>query len=284
MARTFKPLIMEDQLMFRLQLRQAFLGIAFIGACAAQSALAQPVYWLNHLDLLPGDETVITDFEAVSCPGGTLSGLAITSSTTGETGPVDQNKVVAMGVEVPPDFEINGVRVCYENSSEGSFISQIRLCQLLSPPDSCLVRLDDGTDLTDPGPVCVTSAAPSNGPIETGADIEGVEGPVRLSLRVNFGDTADNICLRAVGLVGTSKEQGASACDDGIDNDGDGDTDCDDSECADKPFCSVGPGDDEIDLPVEKGAAACNDGIDNDGDGDTDCDDSHCAGKPFCGR
>jgi hypothetical protein len=243
------------------------------------AALAQPVYWLNHLDLLPGDETVSTEYQSLTCPGvGGVSGLAVTSSTTGENGPSNENKVVSMGVEVPPDFDVNGVRLCYENSSSASFVSQIRLCQLGSPPDFCLVRLDDGTDLTDPGPVCVNSSTPFDGSIDPNPDVEGLEGALRLDLRVNFGDTADTICLRAVGLVGTAPERGRKACTDGIDNDGDGDTDCDDSKCADKPFC--GPDFDAA--PKERGALACGDGVDNDLDGDIDCDDSDCSDKPFC--
>ncbi len=57
-------------------------------------------------------------------------------------------------------------------------------------------------------------------------------------------------------------------CDDGIDNDGDGDTDCLDADCAADLACLP-----EVD---------CNDGIDNDGDGDTDCDDADCAADPIC--
>lgn len=54
-------------------------------------------------------------------------------------------------------------------------------------------------------------------------------------------------------------------CNDGIDNDQDGDIDCDDSDCLGDPSCG------EI----------CGDGLDNDGDGDTDCEDSECFG-PAC--
>jgi lysophospholipase L1-like esterase len=58
-------------------------------------------------------------------------------------------------------------------------------------------------------------------------------------------------------------------CDDGIDNDLDGFTDCDDSDCALDPVC-LGP------------ETLCADGIDNDLDGFTDCDDSDCAVDPVC--
>lgn len=216
-----------------------------LGKLAATLALfpavasAQPVYWLNAFDLLPGDPTVATEVRAIDCPGVSgLAGVGITSSTLGEQGPDGENKVVFMGAPVPPDFDVNGVRVCYENTSAASYVSQVRLCELNSPSNTCTVRLDDGTDLTDPGPLCVNSAAPFGGAIEADTDDPNVEGALQLSLRVNFGDLADTICVRGVGLVGTSPEKGAARCTDGIDNDGDGDTDCADSACSDRPFCS----------------------------------------------
>jgi hypothetical protein len=61
-------------------------------------------------------------------------------------------------------------------------------------------------------------------------------------------------------------------CDDGIDNDGDGATDCDDADCSGFPGCGGG-------VPSE----ICDDGIDNDGDGATDCDDDDCLVFHGCG-
>ncbi|MEA1937304.1 MAG: hypothetical protein U9N04_04310, partial [Patescibacteria group bacterium] len=80
--------------------------------------------------------------------------------------------------------------------------------------------------------------------------------------------------LMSVEIVGAcvSTETPESTCNDGKDNDCDGDTDCDDSDCAADPACAAGPGPETI----------CNDGADNDGDGDTDCDDSDCAADPAC--
>ena len=148
--------------------------------------------WINHFDLLPGDPSVKTSFNAVSSGvGGGLTGLVIESTTTGETGQGGGNKVVHMGLQVPPGYSIQGVRVCYELSNKRSFISQIRLAQVQTPPQSAVVRLDDGTDLTNPGPICVDSAATS---------VDPSSGEVLLSLRVNFGNTADKIAIRALGL------------------------------------------------------------------------------------
>jgi hypothetical protein len=57
-------------------------------------------------------------------------------------------------------------------------------------------------------------------------------------------------------------------CSNRLDDDRDGDTDCDDADCAAHPACAR-----ETD---------CRDGVDNDGDGATDCGDSDCNGRP-CG-
>ena len=170
-----------------------------LAGCAPQPVpgpIPQPrdggVMWINHLDLLPGDPSVTTSFNAISSGvGGGLSGLVIHSSTTGEVGQGGGNKVVETGTEVPPGYRIQGVRVCYELSNARSFISQIRLSQVQDPPATAVVRLDDGTDLTNAGPVCVNSAA---------TNVDPCAGEVLLSLRVNFGNTSDRIVVRALGL------------------------------------------------------------------------------------
>ncbi len=68
-----------------------------------------------------------------------------------------------------------------------------------------------------------------------------------------------------------------SSCDDGEDNDDDGDVDCLDVECASAPHC----GDDTDPFIFGEGPdtrpVTCIDGLDNDGDGVVDCDDSDCA-------
>ncbi len=66
----------------------------------------------------------------------------------------------------------------------------------------------------------------------------------------------------------------AETCDDGVDNDGDGDVDCADSDCADRTDCDES----------SYGASAClpSDGVDDDDDGLTDCADPDCAQQPAC--
>ncbi len=172
--------------------------IAAIALCTVPMALEgqrpnQPVVmWINHLDLLPGDPSVLTSFNAVtSGVGGGLSGLIIQSTTLGDTALGGGNKVIEKGVQVPPGYLITGVRACYELTSSASFITQIRLDQLQNPPATSLVLLDDGTDQTAVGPVCVDSQPTS---------IDPSKGEVRLSLRVNFGNTSDKIVLRGLAL------------------------------------------------------------------------------------
>lgn len=164
--------------------------------------------WINHLDFLAGDSSVITSFNAVnSGVGGGLSGLIVQSTTTGDVADGGGNKVIEKGLVVPPGYDVDGVRVCYELSNPGSHITQIRLAQVQDPPDKAFVVLDDGTDLTDSGPICVDSALPS-APIDLG------EGALRLSFRVNFdtpisdSEEGDKIVVRAVGLHLISYDDG----------------------------------------------------------------------------
>ncbi|WP_379657681.1 hypothetical protein [Psychroflexus salinarum] len=58
-----------------------------------------------------------------------------------------------------------------------------------------------------------------------------------------------------------------SNCDDGIDNDEDGFTDCEDLDCEDFQECLI---------------ERCIDGVDNDGDGLIDCEDPDCVLNPNC--
>jgi hypothetical protein len=153
--------------------------------------------WINHFALLPGDDSIKTSFNAVtSGVGGGLTGLVITSTTTGEIGTSGGNKVVHMAVEVPPGYMVNGVRIGYELTGPASFISQIRLAQVQDPPQTAIVLLDDGTDQTDVGPTDVDSELTS---------VDPAAGPLLLSLRTNFGDTADKIVVRSLGLHLTEK-------------------------------------------------------------------------------
>jgi hypothetical protein len=136
---------------------------------------------------------VTTSHNAVnSGVGGGLAALVVHSSTTGEDAKGGGNKVVWTALEVPPTYAVVGVRICYELTSARSFISQVRLAQVQTPPATALVLLDDPTNHTAVGPVCVDVPSPS---------IDPAKGSLLLDLRVNFGNTADLIAVRAVGLL-----------------------------------------------------------------------------------
>jgi hypothetical protein len=76
-----------------------------------------------------------------------------------------------------------------------------------------------------------------------------------------FTDCEDDDCAEDAACVETD-------CSDGVDNDGDGAMDCEDDDCADDAACAV-----ETD---------CGHGVDNDGDGSIDCDDTDCEGAAEC--
>ena len=179
-------------------------GVALLSSSFAfvpVPAHADETMWINHLDFLAGDPSVIISFNAVdSGVGGGLSGLLINSTTVGEDADGGGNKVIEKGLLVPPGNLVNGVRICYELTSKDSYISQIRLAQVQDPSGSASILLDDGTDLIDQGPICVDSMAPFSEPIDPAA------GALRLSFRVNFTNpidelsNGDTIVIRAVAL------------------------------------------------------------------------------------
>ncbi len=71
--------------------------------------------------------------------------------------------------------------------------------------------------------------------------------------------------------LGSNLPSRETECTGRIDDDGDGLTDCADSDCYDVPECQAGGS-------PEANDDACSDWIDNDGDGATDCADPECSG------
>ena len=164
------------------------------GPAGPKATLPAGIQWIDHFAFLAGDASVTTTHDAVSSNvGGGLTALVVTSNTTGEDATGGGNKFIHRALEVPPGYAVTGVRVCYELTNPRSFISQIRLVQIQDPPSSGIVRLDDATDQTAPGPACVNSTP--------AVAVDPSKGSVLLSLRVNFGDTSDKIAIRAVGLL-----------------------------------------------------------------------------------
>lgn len=100
-------------------------------------------------------------------------------------------------------------------------------------------------------------------------------------------------CVYAAPEYGAPFPDEETNCADGLDDDYDGQVDCDDDDCrieaclgcfdgldndgnalsdCSDPTCSAGEGCQDL----------CDDGVDNDGDNRTDCDDADCAGSPAC--
>ena len=83
--------------------------------------------------------------------------------------------------------------------------------------------------------------------------------------REDCDDFADDAIYRGVIILGD--EIPPEDCGNGWDDDADGDTDCDDTDCAGTAGCDAAP------------AEICDNGVDDDGDGATDCVDTDC---PAC--
>jgi hypothetical protein len=120
--------------------------------------------------------------------------------------------------------------------------------------------------LTADGTVRATSTAVANG--RRVQWLSTVDGTVYVRLRQPAADGCLpydlGVTLDRTNCAGTPER-----CDDGIDNDRDGATDCDDPDCATFPACLP---------PVED----CDNGVDDDGDGAVDCRDADCAADPAC--
>jgi len=191
-----------------MQTRQTFVyPLVFLlaglgGPPALQAAPATRVLWLNHFELFPGQDALVTTHQlTLSCPfAHCLVGQVIESTTVGDTFPDGQTKEVLMAAGVPPGFTATGVRVCYELSNPASFITAIRLAQVNDPPGTATVMLDDPTNLTNPGPVCVDTGQPPDVFMPFGP-IQPEKGTVLLSLRLNYADTAHQIVIRGLALL-----------------------------------------------------------------------------------
>jgi hypothetical protein len=173
---------------------------AAVFAWGGVAAMPKRVLWVNHFALLPGASDITVTYESTnSHVGGGLTALVIMSASEGDTFPTGGNKVVQMAVGVFPLgglVRVTGVRVCYELTDSRSFITQIRLAQVDSTGTTAPVLLDDGTDQTATGPVCVNTTP--------AVRIDPNAGSLLLSLRINIGTGGagtDKIAIRALGLI-----------------------------------------------------------------------------------
>ena len=88
-----------------------------------------------------------------------------------------------------------------------------------------------------------------------------------------------NVCNTAIEqcLAGKCSRPMETVCEGGVDEDGDGYTDCADIDC-DKMSCGAGC----QCINLKRGEGLCDDGVDNDGDMDVDCVDQDCINRS-CG-
>jgi hypothetical protein len=122
--------------------------------------------------------------------------------------------------------------------------------------------------LSDPLGNCLAGNCLSYNPV-VGTGNESVSFPLgaggQTSVVVDGSQGATSFYLLSVSCSPTTSVE---VCTDGLDNDGDGDEDCFDSDCAGDPSCDT--------------ETVCDDGFDNDADGLADCNDDDCLGTPGC--
>jgi hypothetical protein len=175
---------------------------------------------------------------------------------------------------------------------------------------------DDGdgdADCADADCAAFEACLCGNGVLDSGEECDGAAfgGKTCESLGYASGILA---CTNACELNESGCVYPPEDCDNGTDDDHDGDADCDDGDCAEAAVCLCGNGvlDDGENcdgtelgeascrtLDFEAGDLACNDdctfdtsdcrlvedcadGQDDDGDGDVDCQDSECQEAPNC--
>ncbi|NNE28652.1 MAG: T9SS type A sorting domain-containing protein [Saprospiraceae bacterium] len=90
-------------------------------------------------------------------------------------------------------------------------------------------------------------------------------------MRALFGPGGERVSLlSSQGCGGGTPPPDPEICDNGIDDDGDGLTDCEDPDCSNASNCQT------------SNPEICDNGIDDDGDGLTDCADSDCSNASNC--
>lgn len=134
--------------------------------------------WLSPTDWVSGDPALRINYPSAAHPA-----TEITATAPGDL------KWVFTSLRLPSAILIKTIQVCYQLSNRRSFISQVRLEEMLAP-DRALVRHDDPTDLLNTVPTCYVSRVGAYRP----------EGAVTLALRLNFANPNDKITLGSVGV------------------------------------------------------------------------------------
>ncbi|SEL98200.1 hypothetical protein SAMN05444354_110115 [Stigmatella aurantiaca] len=101
-----------------------------------------------------------------------------------------------------------------------------------------------------------------------------------------YTDCRDNECRYNSLVTVCTRENSVEACADGLDNDGDGYADCNDFDCSRNPYVKVCNAS-SYPFLAESSNATCSDGLDNDSDRYKDCRDYQCLNNPLvtvCGN
>ena len=122
----------------------------------------------------------------------------------------------------------------------------------------------DGDPVTAP---VEDNALDANGPHTRATLLDGAQGHGTIYRNQRAREMAVDFWSSAVTDGARLTHRREWVCNDGADDDGDGATDCDDTQCAGDPAC------DEV---------VCDDGIDDDDDGDIDCADAACRRAENC--
>ena len=126
-----------------------------------------------------------------------------------------------------------------------------------------------GGDEASPGPdTTPDTTSDVDGTSDGSATPDGGEGP---DAGTDGGDASPDAMADGMDDTGDVNPDagGSELCDDGQDNDGDGQVDCADGDC-------------ELDAACTVPAEVCSNEADDDADGDVDCADTDCAATPEC--
>lgn len=220
-------------------------------------ALSDPGFVFTHSILITG-LTPLTLYNLFVTSGDSAANIATstnrTFTTTGDTTPpanpfnfdaTGGDSVVTLTWDLPNDPDLAGVRIVRRTDGFPT-----------GPLDGSLVYVGMGTSTLDTN---VT-----NGTTYYYA-IFSFDG------NNNYSSGALD---SATPLAVITPEDTAPRCSNGLDDDGDGDIDCIDTQCAVLPVCSA--------PQPENTPPSCSNGIDDDQDGQIDCQDAGCAPLAIC--
>ena len=190
--------------------------------------------------------------DACESAGSLTCGASVNDTTVGGTSTFDAYSCMNQGTEDGPErgYELAmsaGTQVTATMTPTGAGDLDLFLLPPAGAgcsPMSCL----DGSLNGESEPETLTFTVPAGGAFLV---VETYDTPSSYTLKVSCSGQAE-LCLN------------------GADDDGDGDIDCADADCANDPACS---GQGEL----------CANGVDDDDDGHVDCDDADCANDPACG-